>query len=326
MHPTSKAPRELKVVLINDAASVGATLAKFLPNVQVKHIKRTRGLFSKTIGIAYEILRSHGDVYHVNYLLQDCYVALKLRKRPLLAHAHGSDLRYTLKRGMLGRIVMYNLKNADRVIVSTSDILPIAKEYSEDAEYVPNPVDTSLFYPAKKRESVGKTKVLIGSNANWAVKGTDMAIRALSKMKDRVAVSLIGQGAVLQRTIELARSLGLEVELLEPVTHERMNSYYWDSDVVMDHFVYGSVSMVALEAIACGRPVITNVSSKYPEYNEFPIHDVDNEDKIAQTLDEQNMRGLWEKEYSYLKARHDPKIVAGQDRSIYDDLINRRAK
>ncbi len=311
--------------MINDAANVGLTLIKYLPNVQTKYIKRTRGLFSKTVGMAYKILRAHGDVYHVNYLLQDCYIALKLRKRPLLAHAHGSDLRYTIKRGLLGRIVKYNLKNADRIIVSTPDILQVAREFSDDAIYIPNPVDTSLFYPMERSRPSEKVKVLIGSNANWQVKGTDIAIRALSRIKDRISVSLIAQGKDLQRTKELARSLDLHLELLQPIAHHEMNSYYWDSDVVLDHFVYGSISMVALEAIACGRPVITNASSRYIEYSKFPLHDIEGQDKILYAFD-QNMKQLWEKEYSYLKQEHDPANVAWRVRSIYDELINKRLK
>jgi glycosyltransferase involved in cell wall biosynthesis len=313
-------PRDIRVVMINDAASVGATLRKFLPNVQVKYIERTRGLYSKTVGISLKILRAKGDIYHVNYLLQDCYLALRLGKRPLLAHAHGSDLRYTLNRGILGRIVRHNLKHANRVIVSTVDILPIAKKFSDGASYVPNPIDTTLFYPKRHERSV-KTKVLIGSNANWKVKGTDIAIRALSHVKDKVKVSLIAQGLDFERTVGLARSLGIEIEILQPKPHEDMNSYYWDSDIVLDHFVYGSISMVCLEAIACGRPVITNVSSKFQEYSDFPIHDLDNEDKIAESLENPNFETLWEKEKLYLDNNHDPRVVAKRVRSIYDDLL-----
>ena len=61
----------MKVVMINDCAFVAETMQKYLPSyVERQHIKRTRGLLNKTFGIAYNILRAKGDVYHVHYLLQ----------------------------------------------------------------------------------------------------------------------------------------------------------------------------------------------------------------------------------------------------------------
>lgn len=62
----------MKVVMINDCAFVGETLLKYLPlDVERMRIKRTRGLWSKTFGLAYKILRAEGDVYHVHYFLPD---------------------------------------------------------------------------------------------------------------------------------------------------------------------------------------------------------------------------------------------------------------
>ena len=112
------------VAMINDCAYVGETLIKYFPeNIEIRHIKRTRSLWSKTLGIAYRIMRTNADVYHVHYLLQDCYIAGKLGKRPLIGHAHGSDLRASLNHPLWGRIVKYNLRRCDKILVSTPDIL-----------------------------------------------------------------------------------------------------------------------------------------------------------------------------------------------------------
>ena len=43
--------------------------------------------------------------------------------------------------------------------------------------YLPNPVDTALFYPKALMSHGGKKRVLIASDSNWSVKGTDIAIR-----------------------------------------------------------------------------------------------------------------------------------------------------
>ena len=294
--------------MINDCAFVGETLIKYFPeNFNVIHIKRTRGLWSKTFGIALKIAESYADIYHVHYLLQDCYVALKLGKKPLIGHAHGSDLRSTIKHPLWGRIVRYNLKRCNKVLVSTPDILSIAKTFREDAEYLPNPVDTELFYPKPILEHE-KKRVLIASDSNWNVKGTDVAIRALSRIRDKVDVSIIAYGRDLDKTIALASSLGLNVNVLPKVSHEKLNEYYWNADVVIDRFKLGSLGVVSLEAIACGRPVITYVSSGFPEYKEFPLKDLKTDEEVAEAILNADVK-LWDREYAYLEKNHKPEIV-----------------
>jgi len=94
-------------------------------------------------------------------LLQDCYFTLKFGKRPVIGHAHGSDLRYGLKHRIWGRIVRYNLKHCDKVLVSTPDILGVAKKFRKDVEYIPNPVDMSTFHPKPANPHQERLKVLL---------------------------------------------------------------------------------------------------------------------------------------------------------------------
>ena len=147
----------MKVVMINDCAYVGETLLKYFPaDIEKQHIKRTRGLWNKTFGIAYKILRAKGDIYHVHYLLQDCYIASHVGKKPLVGHAHGSDLRETLRSRRWGGIVKNNLRSCNKILVAQPTVLSTAKEYNETAEYFPIPYDPEIFYskplPEKRPE------------------------------------------------------------------------------------------------------------------------------------------------------------------------------
>jgi len=100
----------------------------------------------------------------------------------------------------------------------------------------------------------------------------------------------------------------LRLNVLPKVPHNRINEYYWSADIVIGSIGAGVLGMVALEAIACRRPVITYVSSRYLEYKNFPLKDIDSEEKIIDAI---NMAAdkLWMKEYEYLKKNHDPKMV-----------------
>jgi glycosyltransferase involved in cell wall biosynthesis len=307
--------------MINDCAYVGETLLKYMPpDIEKQHVKRSRGAWSKTFGIAYKIFRTKADLYHAHYLLQDCYIAARSGKKPLIGHAHGSDLRRSLKHPLWGRVVRHNLKKCSKILVSTPDVLNKAREFRNDAEYLPNLVDTELFYPKPIAQRSERKKVLIASDCNWVVKGTDIAIRALSNIKSEVDVSVIGYGLDLQRTLDLASSLGLRLNMLPRVPHEKTAQYYWDSDLVIDRFTLGSLGMVSLEAIACGRPVLVYASSEYPENHDFPLKDVREVENIAQTISSLPTQ-LWKDEYSFLKKHHDIEVVESRLMTIYNELL-----
>jgi len=310
----------MKVVMINDCAFVGETLLKYMPpELEKQHIKRSRSFWNKTFGLTFKIMRTKGDVFHAHYLLQDCYIASRLGKKPLVGHAHGSDLRKSLNHSIWGRIVRHNLKHCSKILASTPDILSIAKRFREDAEYLPNPVDAELFYPKPPIQKSETKRVLIASDANWNVKGTDIAIRALSKIKDEVDVSIIQHGKDYEKTAALATSLGLHLKVLPKVPHEKLNEYYWNADVVIDRFALGSLGLISLEAIACGRAVLVYASSEYPENNDFPLKDLKQEDAIANTISDLPS-DLWEKEYSFLKKHHDTENIESRLQSIYKEL------
>jgi glycosyltransferase involved in cell wall biosynthesis len=309
----------MKVVMVNDCAFVGETLLKYLPaDIEKEHVKRSRGLWSKTFGIAYKVFRAEADVYHAHYLLQDCYIANRLGKKPLVGHAHGSDLRLSLKHKVWGRVVRHNLRTCNKVLVSTPDVLGQARSFRKDAVYLPNPVDKEFFYPKKPVAHGEKKRVLIASDSNWVVKGTDIAVKALAKIRENVDVSIISTGVDFEKTLALARSLSLPLRLLQKKPHSELSEYYWEADVVIDRFTLGSLGMVSLEAIACGRPVLANVSSEYPEYKDFPLKDLKDEEEIAGVIRSVPAK-LCEEEYAYLEKTHMPQVVVPALLKIYKE-------
>lgn len=311
----------MKLVMINDCANVGETLLNYMPKtIERQHIKRTRSLWSKTFGVAYKILRAKGDVYHSNYILQDCYIAIRMGKKPMVGYALGSDLRTSLKHPLWGRVVSHNMKNCNKIIVSTPDILGIAKQFRDDAGYLPPAVDTDLFFPKPLIQHRGKKKVLIAGGSNWDIKGTDIAIRALSKLKKEVEISIIQYGADFDRTMSLASSLGLSLKVLSKTSHEKIREYYWNSDVVVDQFKVGCEGMVTLEAIACGRPALAYLSSRYEEFQDFPLKDLSSEERVAEAIINAD-NTLWKEEYGYLMKNHKPESVLGKLLSIYDSVM-----
>jgi len=309
--------------MINDCAFVGETLLKYFPpDIEKHHIKRSRGVWSKTFGIAYNIMRSKADVYHAHYLLQDCYITERLGKHPLIGHAHGSDLRVSLRHSAWKRIVRHNLKHCDKVLVSTPDVLGLARAFRADADYLPNPVDTNIFYPKPLVAHDGKMRVLIASSA-WIAKGTDIIIHALGELRDKVEASMITYGVDYAQMLALARSLNLQINTLPRLTHDNIREYYWNADLILDQFRCGAVGNVFLEAIACGRPAIGYVSSEYPEYEKLPLKDINSSEKIVKAIENvKDLTDLWKTQYDYLKAEHDVNAIVKKTLELYEELCS----
>jgi D-inositol-3-phosphate glycosyltransferase len=101
-------------------------------------------------------------------------------------------------------------------------------------------------------------------------KGPDVLIRAVSEMlkhtpslKSRLKAVIIGgasgsgQGEI-EKLMGLARFLGVSevIEFLPPVAHEDLSDWYRASDLVCVPSYSESFGLVALEAQACGTPVV----------------------------------------------------------------------
>uniref|UniRef100_A0A7V4CPF4 Glycosyltransferase n=1 Tax=Fervidobacterium pennivorans TaxID=93466 RepID=A0A7V4CPF4_FERPE len=317
----------MKVVMINDCAFVGETLLKYMPDdVDKLHIKRTRGFWSKTFGLALSILRAKGDVYHVHYLLQDCHIATRFGKRPLIGHAHGSDLREIIHTKMWGWIVKYNLRHCDKILVAQPTILRIAREYNDTAEYFPIPYDPQLFYPKPLPERRNIKYILIASPHDFRVKGTDKFIHACAKVDVPFKLRIIDYGKDARKARILAKKMGLKVEILHKVSHESMNKLYWDADLILGSFGVGQLDTVAVEAMACGRPVIHHILKKY--FPTCPLQELDSIDHVAELIntlltDHKRMEELRSKQLQYVSTYHNAINLSNKLVQIYDCLVQK---
>jgi len=168
----------MKVTMINDCSFVGENIVKFLPTrFDVTHIKRTRGFYSKTVGVFWKILRASGDVFHTHYLLQDSYLTLRLKKQDrVIAHAHGSDVRSTLDSKKWGWIVRYCLKHATKILLSSADVLQKARKFRSDVEFISIPVNLDVFVPQSFEKHDG---IVIFCPYMKYSRGTDKVIRCV---------------------------------------------------------------------------------------------------------------------------------------------------
>ena len=312
--------------MINDCAYVGETLLKYLPSdVEKQHVKRTRGWWSKTFGIAYNILKAKADVYHVHYLLQDCYIASKLGKHPLVGHAMGSDLRQQLRSTKWGWIVRSNLRSCDRILVCQPTILEDAKKFNETAEYFPIPFDPQLFFPKPLAER-NRKQVFIASVHDFEVKGTDKFLHALASARIPLTVKAMRSGKDLDQAQQLARELGLEIDFIERVPHDRMNELYWENDLVLGSFGVGQLDTVAIEAMACGRPLVHSVFTEF--FPRCPLEKLETVEEAAELIsrlltDEKEREKRLQEQLKYVNEIHAAPVLAERLMTVYSELTGR---
>ena len=136
---------------------------------------------------------------------------------------------------------------------------------------VPCGVDLSLFRPldiqeARRRLGLNGENVIIYVGRIEPIKGLDLLLQsaALMEAKESLKLLVIGgdttrEGEV-KRLKELAKELGIEsiMEFVGVVDQELLPIYYNAADVCAVPSYYESFGLVALEALACGTPVVAS--------------------------------------------------------------------
>lgn len=138
---------------------------------------------------------------------------------------------------------------------------------------VPPGVEHALFSPGPHRAAraaagladLGDRPVVLFVGRFQRLKGLDVAVSALSRLWARDAVlvacggpSGVDGAAALAEVDALVAADGLQdrVRIVDPLPHHRLSSLYRAADVVVVPSRSESFGLVALEAMACGRPVV----------------------------------------------------------------------
>lgn len=166
-------------------------------------------------------------------------------------------------------------RRADAIVTASDHERELLTRYyaAEDGKLhtIPCGIDLELFHPrdrAASREALGldaATPVLLWVGRLEKLKGVDILIQALAEADSPDAHLLVvgGDDAASSLRTELetqAREAGLagRVHFTGPVAHDRLPVYYAAADVCVVPSYYESFGLVAIEALACGTPVIAS--------------------------------------------------------------------
>ena len=121
----------------------------------------------------------------------------------------------------------------------------IEKYYRRQAQVVFPPVDTDFF---RSDRAPGRGFLMV--SALVPSKGVELAIEACNRL--RLPLRIVGQGPLQKR---LKRQAGPTIDFAGRLSQEELREAYTDCAAVL-HTAVEDFGIVALEAAACGRPVI----------------------------------------------------------------------
>jgi D-inositol-3-phosphate glycosyltransferase len=171
--------------------------------------------------------------------------------------------------------------HAEERIVATSDWIVAASEHERQAlvelygahrdriAVIPCGVDLDLFRPVSSHEARRRLSlrgdVLLFVGRMDPIKGLDVLIRAFARLPARPDLTLVvvggdGSEPEFARNQSLARELGVadRVEFRGAVPQDRLPDYYSAATVCVVPSHYESFGLTAIEALACGTPVIAS--------------------------------------------------------------------
>jgi D-inositol-3-phosphate glycosyltransferase len=140
----------------------------------------------------------------------------------------------------------------------------------ERVSIIPCGVDLRRFRPldqklARRRLRLGSDEIVLYVGRIEPLKGIDILIQAMAQLEHQRARLLVVGGdeqaaAEIDRLRRLAASLGLEgrVQFVGSVDQARLPYYYNAANVCVVPSYYESFGLVAVEAMACGTPVVAS--------------------------------------------------------------------
>lgn len=253
-------------------------------------------------------------------------------KKPLLLHIHLPNY-YPLS----GDIENLGLISADLVTVNSKSVqqelldrgLPISQ-----IKVVPNGVNTQVFHPGE--DWSGEESYILFSGRLDKQKGVEYLIRAFFYIKEKfpdISLKIAGDGSYLSYLMRLTTNLLIsdKVQFLGFKNENELAGLYQKAMVVVVPSVYEPFGMVALEAMACARPVVASrqgglkelINNQATGFLAEPENYLDLAQYIMSLLADKGLRQqIGRSAYKYASdEKFKWSTIAGQYCSYYEELI-----
>ncbi len=232
--------------------------------------------YQKTSGLHYDLVHSHywlsgwvgtilGRKWRVPHAVM--FHTLGAVKNQARVGEHESALRIATEQKVI--------RHADAIVVATSQERAITERLyhvgPNKLHVIPAGVDLDLFQPidreqARHRIGINGEKVLLFVGRPDPLKGLDILLGAVPHLEHPAGVRVLVVGDEAKDSAETLRLRQLvdtlditsQVSFLGSVSHQSLPDYYNAADICVIPSYYESFGMVAVEAMACGVPVVAS--------------------------------------------------------------------
>ncbi|MCY6483574.1 glycosyltransferase [Clostridium aestuarii] len=206
------------------------------------------------------------DILHGHYATSYGMLGKMSGFHPFIVSAWGSDIYEFPNRNKLNEKMLKSILNSADAVCSTSNnmSLEMKKYYDGDIIITPFGVDLSKF---KQTDSIlNKDYITIGVAKNLKpIYGINYLIEAFSEVKNELKhlkfrLLIIGDGSERTKLEKLCEEKGVSsiVEFTGNIDNDKIPEYINLMDIVCIPSLSESFGVAAVEACACGRPVIAS--------------------------------------------------------------------
>jgi len=227
-----------------------------------------------------EVLRCYQlDVLHAHYAVPHSLGAHLARQIfgkhiPVITTLHGTDTSLVGAHQEFYEITRYGLAASDAVTVVSSFLAEQTRQtfhYTKELPVLYNFVDTDVFKPEAAADrnlmTTGDEALLIHLSNFRPLKRVTDVIQVFHRVRQQrpARLLMIGDGPDMPAAQKLAQSLGLAKDILFLGQQDTVAPILAAADVMLFPSCCESFGLAALEALACGVPVVATRSGGIPE-------------------------------------------------------------
>lgn len=305
--------------------------------------------------VLYSFLKKHladTDIIHQFHLLRFGLPVTqygKHRKKPVITTLMGTDTfdpEYPATR--IFSPYLSHIMNSSSAVTSPSlDLARYAQKQGcgKEIHIVPHGIDYARF-GLKEQQSAGlrkqllhnrdHTKIILSVGRLHSIKRADVLIRAMSILVHNHGITkallvMVGDGPEEANLKRLATELNLLdfIDFRGHISQDNLPTYYHCCDIFAFHSTYETFGIVLAEAMACAKPVVSNLAGAIPEVVDDTItgHLVPPNDpgQFAEKLkalleDEASARRMGEMGYQKAVQHYDWQTICRQYIQLYSSL------
>ena len=278
------------------------------------------------------------DIIHAHVSFPAGYIAMQLSRRygiPYIITEHSGPFPFPefMKHGRISSLISEPIANAAEVIAVSSSLAASIEEHTHvQAKIIPNLVDTDFFVPGLGSKSKEILRLFCMSQMTIA-KGAWELLNALQKLKAEgldYCMYWAGEGNQKPKLLAKALEYGLAKHVIFTGHLSRSQALYQyqqcDCLVMPSHIE--SFSIVLIEAMACGKPVIaTDCGGPKDIVNDsngilVPKRDASALAKAIMDMNNELNYYNADKIREYCVSNYSPNVVCRSIENTYNSILN----